>query len=237
MDKAETQAETARLVNATTPGVLARQAASLGSLLVHFGTDYVFDGSGNGPRDELAPTGPLNVYGRTKLEGEQEIQASGCNHLILRTSWVYAARGGNFAKTMLRLAAERDSLRVIDDQVGAPTGADLLADVTAHTILSVRREPGRQGLYHVAAAGETSWHQYARFVIDWATARGCPLRTASDNILPIATADYSTAAARPLNSRLDTRRVQSVFGLTMPAWERGVERMLTEHLLSETTSH
>ena len=140
VDKAESEPDVARLINATAPGVLAREAAAQGAWLVHYSTDYVFDGSGNAPRAEDAPTGPLSVYGRTKLEGEQLIRGSGCQHLILRTSWVYAARGGNFAKTMLRLAAERDALSVIDDQVGAPTGADLLADVTAHAL---RREIGR----------------------------------------------------------------------------------------------
>ncbi len=213
VDKAESEPELARAINATAPGVLARETAALGALLVHYSTDYVFDGSGKTPRDERASTGPLSVYGRTKLEGEQFVSDSGCRHLILRTSWVYSARGGNFARTMLRLAAERDELKVIDDQIGAPTGAELLADVTA-----------------CAAEGETSWHAYARFVIEWARARGHSLKVAPDAVRPIHTSDYPTSAARPLNSRLDTRRLQQRFGLVLPPWQQGVERMLSEVL-------
>ncbi|HET6787960.1 MAG TPA: dTDP-4-dehydrorhamnose reductase, partial [Aquabacterium sp.] len=174
VDKAESEPELARTINATTPGAIAREAAALGALLVHYSTDYVFDGSGQAPRDESAATAPLSVYGNTKLEGEQLIAASGCRHLIFRTSWVYAARGGNFAKTMLRLAAERDALKVIHDQIGAPTGADLLADISAHAIRAVRHSAAPEslcGLYHLVAGGETSWFDYARFVIEWARAR------------------------------------------------------------------
>lgn len=228
VDKAESEPELARAINATAPGVLAREAAALGALLVHYSTDYVFDGRGEAPRDEDAPTGPLSVYGRTKLEGEEAIRASGCAHLILRTSWVYAARGGNFAKTMLRLAAEREQLTVIDDQVGAPTGAELLADVTAHAARRVLAEPGLAGTYHCVAAGETSWFDYARFVIEWARAAGQPVKVAPDAIRPIATRDYPTPAARPLNSRLATGKLRSAFGLHLPDWRAGVERMLTE---------
>jgi hypothetical protein len=154
----------------------------LGVPLVHYSTDYVFDGSGDQPRDESAATGPLSVYGRTKLEGEDLIRASGCSHLILRTSWVYAARGGNFARTMLRLAAERDTLQVICDQVGAPTGADLLADVTAHAVRRLQAEPQLAGTYHCVAGGHTHWHDYARFVIEWARERGVPIKVAPDAI-------------------------------------------------------
>ena len=231
VDKAESEPELARAINATPPGLVAGVASELGALLVHYSTDYVFDGSGSTARDEAAATAPLSVYGRTKLEGEQAIQASGCRHLIFRTSWVYAARGGNFAKTMLRLAAERDQLKVIDDQIGAPTGADLLADVTAHAIRTVAG--GRSdllGLYHLVAAGETSWYEYARFVIAWARERGQPIQVAPDAIAPLPTSGYPTPAQRPLNSRLDTRKVREAFGLTLPPWQQGVERMLTEFL-------
>lgn len=231
VDKAESEPDLARAINATTPGLVARAAADLGALLVHYSTDYVFDGSGTAARDEAAATAPLSVYGRTKLEGEQVIQASGCRHLIFRTSWVYAARGGNFAKTMLRLAAERDQLKVIDDQIGAPTGADLLADVTAHAIRTV--VAGRDdllGLYHLVAAGETSWYDYARFVIEWARERGQPIQVAPEAISPLPTSGYPTPAQRPLNSRLDTRKVREAFSLTLPPWQQGVERMLTEIL-------
>ena len=230
VDKAESEPDLARAINATAPGIVAREAAALGALLVHYSTDYIFDGSGSAPRDEDAPTGPLSVYGRTKLEGEQLIRASGCRHLILRTSWVYAARGGNFARTMLRLAAERESLNVIADQVGAPTGAELLADVTAHAVRRVLAEPALAGSYHCVAGGETNWFEYARFVIEWARARGQPVRVAPDAIHPIPTSAYPTPAARPLNSRLSTHKLQQAFGLTLPHWQTGVERMLTEVL-------
>jgi len=230
VDKAESEADLARLLNATTPGLIAHEAAHLGALLVHYSTDYVFDGSGDQARDESCATAPLSVYGQTKLEGEQAIQASGCRHLIFRTSWVYAARGGNFAKTMLRLAAERDQLKVISDQIGAPTGADLLADVTAHAIRAVQARPDLLGLYHLVAAGQTNWHDYARFVIEWARANGQAIKVAPDAVAPIPTSDYPTPAQRPLNSRLDTRKVQQAFGVTLPHWQQGVERMLTEIL-------
>jgi dTDP-4-dehydrorhamnose reductase len=230
VDKAESEPELARAINAAGPAVLAREAAALGALLVHYSTDYVFDGSGTQARDESAATAPLSVYGRTKLEAEQGIAASGCRHLILRTSWVYAARGGNFARTMLRLAAEREQLKVIADQIGAPTGAELLADVTAHGIRAVCADPRLGGLYHCAAGGETSWHGYARFVIEWARAHGQPLKVAPDAVLPIPTREYPTPAARPLNSRLATHKLQQAFGLVLPPWQAGVERMLAEVL-------
>lgn len=228
VDKAESEPDLARAINATAPGVLAREAAALGATLVHYSTDYVFDGSGTQARDEQAATSPLSVYGATKLEGEQLVQASGCQHLIFRTSWVYAARGGNFAKTMLRLAAERDALNVIDDQIGAPTGAELLADVTAHAVRTLALRPELGGLYHLVAGGETSWFNYARHVIEWARANGRPVKVAPEAIRPIATTAYPTPAARPLNSRLSTAKLQQAFGLRLPSWEQGVERMLQE---------
>ncbi len=228
VDKAESEPELARAINATAPGLLAHEAAASGALLVHYSTDYVFDGSGDAPRNEDAPTAPLSIYGRTKLEAEQLIRASGCRHLLLRTSWVYAARGGNFARTMLKLAAERDALHVISDQIGAPTGAELLADVSAHGIRAVRRDPALSGTYHCVAAGETNWHGYARFVIDWARAHGQPVKVAADAVQAIPTSAYPTPAQRPLNSRLDTRKLQTAFDLTLPPWQAGVERMLTE---------
>jgi dTDP-4-dehydrorhamnose reductase len=230
VDKAESEPDLARAINATAPGVLAREARALGAWLLHYSTDYVFDGSGNQPRSEDAPTGPLSVYGRTKLEGEQLIAASGCQHLILRTSWVYAARGGNFARTMLKLAAERDSLNVINDQIGAPTGAELLADTSAHALRAAMARPELGGTYHCAAAGETSWYGYARHVIDYARARGVALKVAPDAIKPIPTSAYPTPAQRPLNSRLSTAKLQATFGLVPPPWQQGVERMLAEVL-------
>lgn len=228
VDKAESQPKEAQLVNAATPGLLAEAAASLRALLVHYSTDYVFDGSGDQPRDETAATGPLSVYGRTKLEGEQAIAASGAQHLILRTSWVYAARGGNFAKTMLRLAAERERLTVIDDQFGAPTGAELIADVTAHAMVQTLADPAKGGLYHLAAAGQTTWNGYARYVLEQAREAGVALKAGPEAVEPVPTTAFPTPATRPLNSRLDTRRLQAAFGLHLPPWQQGVARLLAE---------
>jgi dTDP-4-dehydrorhamnose reductase len=229
VDKAESDAGTAHTVNAEAPGVLAEAADAAGAWLVHYSTDYVFDGSGSKPWEETDPTGPLSVYGRTKLEGEQRIAALCARHLILRTSWVYAARGGNFAKTMLRLAAERDRLTVVCDQFGAPTGADLLADVTAHMLRgALAGAPGFAGIYHVAAAGETSWHGYARFVLDCAAKSGGTLKASADSVDPVATSAFPTPAQRPHNSRLNTAKLRGAFGLQLPAWQQGVARMLAE---------
>jgi len=230
VDKAESEPQLAQALNADAPGVLAREAAALGALLVHYSTDYVFDGSGSQPRNEDAPTAPLSVYGRTKLAGEEQVRAAGCRHLILRTSWVYAARGGNFAKTMLRLAAEREQLRVVADQVGAPTGAELIADVTAHAMLRTLADDGLCGTYHCVAGGETSWHGYAAHVIERARRLGRALKLPPEGLQAIATSDYPLPAARPLNSRLSTGRLQARFGLTLPHWRFGVDRMLDEIL-------
>ena len=230
VDKAESEPDLARALNATAPGVLAREAKRHGICLVHYSTDYVFDGSGSHARDEDAATGPLSVYGRTKLGGEELIRASGCHHAILRTSWVYAARGGNFARTMLKLAAEREELKVIADQVGAPTGADLLADVTAQMLPRLFDHVALSGTYHCVAGGETNWHGYATHVIEWARARGHAVKVAADRIHAIPTSAYPTPATRPLNSRLVTTKLQRTFGLVLPPWQRGVERMLSEVL-------
>jgi dTDP-4-dehydrorhamnose reductase len=228
VDKAESEPALARDINATTPGVIAYRARALGALLVHYSTDYVFDGSGDQPRDESAATGPLSIYGKTKLEGERLIQASGCRHLIFRTSWVYATRGHNFLKTMLRLAAERDALSVISDQIGAPTGADLLADVTAQAIMQLSAGRGESGLFHCVASGQTSWFDYARYVIEWGRQQGLPIKVAPEAIRPVPTESYPTPAQRPRNSRLSTEKLQRAFSLTLPPWQQGVERMLRE---------
>ena len=230
VDKAESEPELARLLNAAAPGVLAHEALALDALLVHYSTDYVFDGSGTAPRDEQAPVAPLSVYGQTKLEGEQAMQASGCRHLIFRTSWVYAARGGNFAKTMLRLAQERERLTVINDQWGAPTGADLLADVTAHAIRHVQRHPQDQGLYHCVAGGATTWHAYASEVIDQARQLRPDLHWPVREVVPVPTSAFPTPARRPANSRLSSDKLQRTMGLYLPPWQQGVARMLREIL-------
>jgi dTDP-4-dehydrorhamnose reductase len=230
VDKAESEPDLVRTINSLAAGTLAQEAKNLNALLVHYSTDYVFNGRGAEPWTESDATGPLNVYGATKLEGEQLIQQSGCKHLIFRTSWVYGARGGNFAKTMLRLATEREVLTVINDQTGAPTGADLLADITAHSIRTTLLNPELCGLYHLVAEGETNWHGYAKFVIEFARRYGVPIRVATDSIKAVPTSDFQTAAKRPLNSRLDCNKLKNAFGLNLPNWQTGIERMLTEIL-------
>ena len=235
VDKAESEPELARAVNATSVGVLASEAAACGAWLVHYSSDYVFDGSGHTPWVEDSPTRPLSVYGRTKLEGETLIRDSGCRHLIFRTSWVYATRGGNFAKTMLRLAKERDRLSVVNDQIGAPTGADLLADLTALALRKSRRRPEVAGTYHAVAAGETSWHGYARHVIAVARAAGQPIRVAPEAIAAVPSSAFPTPARRPHNSRLNTDKLCTTFRVTLPSWQAGVERMLAEVMGPNTT--
>ena len=230
VDKAESEAELARTLNAAAPAALAQAALETSAWLVHYSTDYVFDGGGNTPWQEGDATGPLGVYGQTKLEGEQAIAASGCKHLIFRTSWVYAARGGNFAKTMLRLAQERERLTVINDQHGAPTGADLIADITAHAIRSAQHKPELAGLYHLVAGGETTWHGYASHAIAHARELRPDLGWKVNDIAPVETSAFPTPAKRPQNSRLNTRKLQQAFGLNLPHWQQGVDRLLAEIL-------
>lgn len=236
VDRAESEPTLAHAVNATAPAALAREAKAAGAWLLHYSTDYVFDGSGTTPWTEDSSTGPLNIYGRSKLDGETSIRESGCRYLIFRTSWVYAARGENFAKTMLRLARERDRLSVVNDQIGAPTGAELVADVSAHALRAALQRPDVMGIYHVAATGETSWHGYAQHVIELARAAGQPIRVAPQAIEPVPSSAFQTAAARPHNSRLDTGKLRSTFGLAMPAWQLGVERMLAEGELRDRST-
>ena len=232
VDKAESELELARCLNATSPAALAQAAAEVGALLVHYSTDYVFSGQGDRPWQEADATGPLSVYGQTKLEGEQAIVASDCKHLIFRTSWVYAARGGNFARTMLRLAGERERLTVIDDQHGAPTGADLIADVTAHAIRQLMQPQSASlaGIYHLVASGETTWHGYASHVIAQARHIQPQLALKVTDMAPVPTSAFPTPAQRPLNSRLNTHKLQQAFGLVLPPWQQGVDRMLAEIL-------
>ncbi|MDR0479676.1 MAG: dTDP-4-dehydrorhamnose reductase [Burkholderiaceae bacterium] len=238
VDQAEREPELARRVNADAPAVLAREAAACGAALVHYSTDYVFDGSGDAPwREDDAPA-PLSVYGQTKLDGERAVeaalrptlQAGGSGYLILRTSWVYAARGGNFAKTMLRLARERERMTVVADQWGAPTGAELLADATALALARLLRDSALSGLYHLTASGTTTWFDYARLVIEEARCMQPAHDLKVREVAPIDTADWPTPAQRPLNSRLDCRKVQAAFDLRLPPWQDGVRRMIREIL-------
>ncbi len=233
VDKAETQVELARTINALAPAVLAEEAQRLGAMLVHYSTDYVFDGSGSSPWIETQATGPLSVYGQTKLEGE--IAVARCErHFIFRTSWVYAARGGNFAKTMIRLARTRETLQVINDQFGAPTGADLLADVTAHAIRQamglhgINQNSQLSGTYHLAAAGCTTWFDYAKYVLDLVQTALPAIKLIASEVNAVPTSAFPTAAKRPFNSRLNTSKLQDTFGLTLPPWQNGVTRMLSE---------
>ena len=232
VDKAESEPALARCLNTDAPAALAQAAAQIGAWLVHYSTDYVFDGSGSHARQEGEGTGPLSVYGQTKLDGEQAIVASGCKYLIFRTSWVYGARGGNFAKTMLRLAQDREKLTVINDQHGAPTGADLIADVTAHAIRRVLNTQNLSlgGVYHLVASGETTWHGYATHVIEEAKRLSPALPWKVEELAPVPTSAFPTPATRPLNSRLDTKKLQQAFGLVLPPWQQGVDRMLAEIL-------
>ncbi|SDT37347.1 dTDP-4-dehydrorhamnose reductase [Pseudomonas granadensis] len=228
VDKAESETELASRINGLATGVMAEEAAASGAWLVHYSTDYVFNGQGVTPWLETDPVAPVNHYGASKLAGEQAIIASGCKHLVFRTSWVYGARGNNFAKTMLRLAKDRETLSVIADQIGAPTGADLIADVTAVALRQVMDQQHLSGLYHLAAAGEVSWHGYATHVIEFAQANGEQLTVKA--VDPIETTAYPTPARRPLNSRLNTQKLRDNFSLHLPDWQSGVTRMLMEVL-------
>ncbi len=230
VDKAESDARNAHTINAQSPDFIARSAMQIGACVIHFSTDYVFDGSGSKAWSETDTPAPLGVYGASKLAGEQAIAASGARHLIFRTSWVYASRGGNFAKTMLRLAQEHETLSVINDQIGSPTGADLLADVTAHALIKLVNNSEFSGLYHLAAGGETSWYKYAQHVFDRATLKGLVLKLDSAHYNAIPTSDYPTAALRPLNSRLDCTKLKSSFNIHLPHWQQGINRMLDEIL-------
>jgi dTDP-4-dehydrorhamnose reductase len=231
VDKAETEIDLAMAVNARAPGILGEEAARIGAWVIHYSTDYVFDGKSSRPYVETDMPNPLGVYGRSKLEGELALQAALEQHLILRTSWVLGAHGGNFAKTMLRLATERTSLSVVSDQWGAPTSAILLADMTAQAIRQAHMDGEANfpfGLYHLTASGETNWCDYARFVIAAAQICGQPLKLGPGDVHPISTADYPLPAPRPANSRLNTEKFRTNFGLPLPHWEDGVRQVLLQ---------
>ncbi|WP_210511570.1 dTDP-4-dehydrorhamnose reductase [Pantoea ananatis] len=226
VDKAESDIENATLINAVSVEILARASREINALLVHYSTDYVFDGSGDRPWREEDITAPLNTYGETKRQGEEAIIAHAANYLIFRTSWVYAAKGSNFAKTMIRLALERETLSVINDQFGAPTGAELIADCTVHAIKATLLNPEKSGIYHMIASGVTTWHAYAEFVIEYVRNKGLPLRVSSVN--GVETTAFPTPAKRPHNSRLNTEKLRDTFAITLPEWQQGVMRMLDE---------
>lgn len=226
VDKAESERDFAQLLNATSVEAIAKEAAAIGAWLVHYSTDYVFPGDGVTPWSEDDATGPLNTYGETKLAGEVAVQKYCPKRLIFRTSWVYAGKGNNFAKTMLRLAKDREELSIINDQFGAPTGAELLADCTAHAIRTALSKPEVAGLYHLVASGSTTWFDYANLV--FAEAQINDFKLALKKTLPVATSAYPTPARRPNNSRLDNRKFQDTFNLTLPSWDIGVKRMLAE---------
>jgi dTDP-4-dehydrorhamnose reductase len=229
VDKAESEPDLASAVNGNAPGILGEEAAKLGALVIHYSTDYVFDGTKSSAYSEEDATNPLGIYGKTKLAGEKALAASGSDHLIFRTSWVFGAHGKNFIKTILRLAYSRDELRIVADQIGAPTGAALLADASAHIATRYLRD-GREnfpfGLYHLAAGGETSWHGFAQHIVAKSAAANSPLQVTPERILPITTPEYPTPAARPANSRLDTSKFRTTFGLHLPDWKRGVDQVL-----------
>ena len=231
VDKAESETEQARTLNAVVPGLLAQAANDVGACMVHYSTDYVFDGTKKGSYQEQDQTNPLSVYGQTKLQGEQAVAKACARHLIMRTSWVVSAHGGNFLKTMLKLGLERDHLRVVADQIGAPTSAKLIAQTTSQLLEAMLLAPGtdpRWGLYHLAASGQTSWFYYAQYVLSQARARGWPIKVADDNIEAIATADYPVAAPRPHNSKLDTSKIRKTFNVVLPDWTEGVDDVLAE---------
>lgn len=230
VDRAEQEPALAHAVNAVAPGVLAAAATEVGACVVYYSTDYVFDGAGTRPWHEMDPTGPLSVYGRTKRDGERAVAACP-RHLTFRTSWVISAQGTNFVRTILRLAAERQTLRVVSDQIGAPTSAAVIAGVTAVVLAAMIDAPAsdpRWGTYHLQAAGETSWHELARHVIARASANGAALVCAPDDVLAIGSAEYPAAAVRPLNSRLDTTRLRATFGLSLPAWRDDVNAVVDQ---------
>lgn len=231
VDAAESHRDVAMRVNAEAVALLAAEMRTLGGWLVHYSTDYVFDGQKAGPYTEEDLPAPLSVYGASKLAGEQAVTRSGCRHLVFRTSWVYGAHGANFAKTMLRLAQERTELKVVDDQLGAPTGAQLIAGTTARVLQKVLGDAGcvprATGLYHLAAAGEVSWHGYATYLLRVAREIGYPLAVAPGSIHPIHAASYPAVAKRPANSRLDTGKLCRTFGLTMPPWQEGVRELVS----------
>ncbi len=232
VDKAESQPDKAECINVKAVELLANEAKHLDAWLLHYSTDYIFDGTKSGAYVEADKPNPLSVYGRTKLQGEEAIGQSGCRHLVFRTSWVYAVHGSNFVKTIIRLAGERDTLDVVADQVGAPTSAEFIADTTALCLYRMARDKtfGERagGIYHLTPTGKTSWHGFASYILDEIRRLGVELRLRPENIRPVTTAEYPTAAKRPANSCLDTRKVIGAFGLHLPSWQFHAQRLIPE---------
>ena len=229
VDKAEQEQTLAHQINATAPSMIAQIASEYNIALIHYSTDYVFDGEGDQPWSEENPTKPQSVYGQTKCAGEELIRHNCAKHIIIRTSWVVGAHGNNFLKTMLRLASERDTLRVVSDQVGAPTSVDLLAKITMRLLkLSAPKDtnPNIWGTYHVAPSGYTNWHAYATHVIQLASKLGMPLKCTPENIVAISSSEYPLPAKRPLNSRLNTVKLEQLLGTPLPLWQTGVDDII-----------
>ena len=240
VDKAESEPELANLINAVAPGILAQEAKNIGALLVHYSTDYVFDGQKTSAYRESDETGPINVYGKTKLAGEQAIKRNGGDYLIFRTSWVYGSRGSNFLLTMLRLMRENNTLRVVDDQIGAPTWARSIAEATAKIIkqscLERDHRPFASGLFHMTSNGETSWHGFAREIARLQRKYNPAQELRVKEIIPVGTSAYPTPARRPTNSRLDVTLLQQKFGAAMPEWEQALEECIAEMNEARETS-
>lgn len=231
VDRAEDEQDLAFAVNGAAAEALATAAAKQGAWLVHYSSDYVYDGSGERPWRETDPTGPLGAYGRSKLAGDEAVVRGTPRHLVLRTSWVFDSWGQNFARSILKAASARDELTVVADQWGAPTRAALIADVTAHALRALSTSPQPQrlaGVYHLAAGGFTNWHGYAQLLLQEAAARGWPLRATAERVKPIASSEYPVRARRPQNSRLDTSRLREAFGLSLPPWQDGVRAVVAE---------
>jgi dTDP-4-dehydrorhamnose reductase len=235
VDKAESDEVTAQAVNGEAPGIIGEEAAKLGALVIHYSTDYVFDGTKSGAYVETDTTNPLSVYGRTKLQGERALTASGAHHFIFRTSWVYGLHGSNFIKTILRLAREREELRIVADQFGAPTGAALIADITAQVLGQYFKARNKEdfpfGVFHLTASGRTTWHGYARYCVETADQLGIKLKTTSEAIHAIPSSAYPLPAQRPVNSCLECGRLAKSFGIDFPDWRSGVEQSI-ESILS-----
>ena len=232
VDKAESEQDKACRINAEAVALLADEAKQLNAWFIHYSTDYVFDGTKSNAYLETDETNPQSVYGKTKLQGEEAIKESECNHLIFRTSWIFAARGANFIKTMISLAREQKELKVVSDQIGVPTSAELIADLTALCLYQITRKknsaPDATGIYHLTPAGKTSWHGFAQFIIAEASKLGVKFRASSENVLPISTSEYPLPAKRPSNSLLETKKICNTFNLDLPAWQIHAQRLLKE---------